>query len=139
MVRELADQITSSTKPGYIIVSIPNPGFVKTEVMRHASSTFHFFFKPYRKLVGRSTEEGARTLLYAAAGGHDTHGQYLSDCKVAMQVSYLSAVGSVQANCNLRSPSEFVRSTEGLEVQKRIWNELTEKLEDIAPGITKNI
>jgi retinol dehydrogenase 12 len=82
MVRELADRITKSSKPGSVIVSIVNPGFVKTAVMRNASATFHFFFKPYRMLVGRSAEEGARTLLHAAAGGKETHGQYLSDCEV---------------------------------------------------------
>jgi retinol dehydrogenase-12 len=74
MVRELAEQITNSSKPGDITASIVNPGFVKTEVMRNASATFRFFFRPYRKLVTHSAEEGARTLLHAAAGGKDTHG-----------------------------------------------------------------
>lgn len=84
MIRELANQITSSALPGNITVSVANPGFVKTEVMRHASLTFHIFFRPYRKLVARSAQEGARTLLHAAAGGENTHGQYLSDCEVAV-------------------------------------------------------
>lgn len=82
MVRELADQITHSSKAGNLTVNIANPGFVATEVMRNASATFHFFFKPYKALVSRSAEEGARTMLHAAAGGEDTHGQYLSDCEV---------------------------------------------------------
>jgi len=84
MVRELADQITHSSKPGNLTVSIVNPGFVNTEVMRNASATFHFFFKPYKMLLGRSAEEGSRTMLHAAAGGKETHGQYLSDCEVAV-------------------------------------------------------
>jgi len=37
------------------------------------------------------------------------------------------------------STSEFVRSAEGHEVQKRIWSELTDILENITPGIMKNI
>ncbi len=82
MVRELADQIANSSKPGNITVTIANPGFVKTEVMRNAPAAFHFFFKPYRALVGRSAEEGARTVMHAAAGGKELHGQYLGDCKV---------------------------------------------------------
>ncbi len=82
MVRELADQITNSSKPGNITVTLANPGFVKTEVMRNAGATFHFFFKPYRALAGRSAEEGARTVLHAAGGGKELNGQYLSDCTV---------------------------------------------------------
>lgn len=84
MIRELANQITSSTLPGNITVSAVNPGFVTTEVMRHASFTFRLFLRPYRKLVARSAPEGARTLLHATAGGKETHGQYLSDCEVAV-------------------------------------------------------
>lgn len=84
MVRELANQISKSNLPGNITVSIVNPGFVKTEVMRNASVLFHLVFRPWRKLVARSTEEGARTILHAASSGKETHGQYLSDCKVAM-------------------------------------------------------
>lgn len=84
MIRELADQITNSSLPGNITVSAVNPGFVKTEVMRNASLTFHLIFRPYRKLVARSAQEGARTMLHAAAGGKETHGQYLSDCEVAV-------------------------------------------------------
>lgn len=83
MVRELANQITNSSIPGNITVSVVNPGFVKTEIMRNASLTFHLVFRPWRKLVARSAQEGARTLLHAAAGRKETHGQYLSDCAVA--------------------------------------------------------
>ncbi|RDW73549.1 short-chain dehydrogenase family protein [Coleophoma cylindrospora] len=120
MVLELANLVSNSSKPGDVTVSIVNPGFVDTKVMRNASATFHFFFRPYRSLVARSAEEGARTLLHAAAGGKETHGQYLSDCKVAIT-------------------SEFVRSNEGHEVQKQLWRELSGTLENITPGILKNI
>jgi retinol dehydrogenase-12 len=89
LIRELADQITDSSKPGDVIVSAVNPGFVKTDVMRHATATFRFFLKPYAKLVARSAEVGARTLLSAATGGKATHGQYLGDCEIAMWVSYI--------------------------------------------------
>ncbi|KAF3397087.1 Short chain dehydrogenase yanD [Talaromyces pinophilus] len=120
MIRELANQIASSSLPGNITVSAVNPGFVKTEVMRNASITFHLFFRPYRKLVARSAQEGARTLLHAAAGGKETHGQYLSDCEVAVT-------------------SELVRSAEGKEAQKKLWTELSATLEKIVPGIMQNI
>lgn len=39
----------------------------------------------------------------------------------------------------LSSPSAFVRSEEGGRVQKRVYEELSAKLERIHPGITANI
>ncbi|KAH8884054.1 putative short-chain dehydrogenase [Thozetella sp. PMI_491] len=120
MIRELASLTARSTKPGDITINIVNPGFVRTEVLRHASATFHFFFKPYAKVVGRSQEEGARTILNGAEGGKGTHGEYLSDCKVALT-------------------SDFVRSPEGNEVQKKIWSELEQILERVEPNLLSNI
>ncbi|KAJ9607759.1 hypothetical protein H2200_007837 [Cladophialophora chaetospira] len=118
--RELAKQLTSSAKPGDIAVNVVNPGFVKTEVMRNGGAVFQVFFKPWRALVARPTEKGSRTIMHGAAGGKETHGQYLSDCAVAQ-------------------PSEFVRSAEGLEVQEKLWDELGEILENVAPWVIKNL
>ena len=38
-----------------------------------------------------------------------------------------------------RRPSLFVRSSEGEDLGKRLYNELNEELERIQPGILKNI
>lgn len=81
-VRELANQITNSTKPGHIVVSSINPGFVKTEIMRQASPLFKVYVKALGMLLSRSPEEGGRILVSAAEGGQETHGAYLNDCKV---------------------------------------------------------
>ena len=43
------------------------------------------------------------------------------------------------SECVVREPSEFVRSEEGKESQERVYKELMEILENIQPGITKNI
>lgn len=83
VVQELAAQITESSKPGDITVSVVNPGFVKTSIMRNAGTVFKIFFPPWRALIARSTEKGSRTLLHGAAGGKETHGQYLDACAVA--------------------------------------------------------
>ena len=40
---------------------------------------------------------------------------------------------------DLLSPSLFVRSEEGAETGRRLWTELSEKLEAIHPGILQNI
>jgi hypothetical protein len=39
--------------------------------------------------------------------------------------------------CN--SVSKFVRSEDGVKTQKKVWNELKEKLERIQPGILQSI
>lgn len=75
-----------------------------------------FFIK---LLLARSTEYGSRTLVHAASQGLETHGQYLSDCKVA-------------------PPSALVLSDVGKETQDRVWDELMKKLEAIKPGVSSN-
>ncbi|KAK0736254.1 hypothetical protein B0T21DRAFT_289370 [Apiosordaria backusii] len=121
-VRQLAEEITkkSSEHEGNVVVSVVNPGFVKTQIMRNASAAFHVFLKGLQKALSRTAEQGARTLMHGAAGGHETHGKYLDDCKVS-------------------EPSVWVLSPEGQETQRRLWAEFTAKLERIQPGILQNI
>ena len=52
--------------------------------------------------------------------GPESHGHYLSDCKISK-------------NCYL------VEGPEGPKVQKRVWDELSQKLERIEPGIMGNV
>ncbi|RYP71039.1 hypothetical protein DL770_008178 [Monosporascus sp. CRB-9-2] len=119
-VRELANKLSVSTQSGKVICSILNPGTVVTEIDREGHGIRNALFQVFLKLVGRNAEEASRTLVHAAQGLEETHGQYLDDCKVG-------------------STSIFVRSEEGLELQKRFWTELIEKLEAIQPGIAGNV
>ena len=41
-----------------------------------------FIFKIMRSILARTTEVGSRTLVNAAEGGVETHGQYMDDCHV---------------------------------------------------------
>ncbi len=83
-VRELANQVTKSDKLGNIIVSYLNPGSVRSELNREFTGAIAAIRGyAFRKILARKTEEGSRTLVWAAAGGGDTHGQYLDDCQVA--------------------------------------------------------
>ena len=50
--------------------------------MRHASGAFAFWGTAFKYAAARNSEVGSRTLVHAAEGGKETHGQYLSDCKV---------------------------------------------------------
>jgi retinol dehydrogenase-12 len=81
-IRELATSITNSSKPGDIVVSVINPGFVETDIMREASFLFSLYVKGLSKMLSRTPEVGGRILVNAAEGGKETHGQYLDDCKV---------------------------------------------------------
>lgn len=74
--------MTASRKQGKVIVNIVNPGAVKTNVMRDLTGFRQIVGKASEKLVARTTEVGSRTLVNAAEGGEETHGQYLDDCKV---------------------------------------------------------
>lgn len=73
-----------------------------------------------KALMARTTEVGSRTLVHSAAAGQESHGKYMSECKV-------------------KAPSAFVRSKEGEEAGRRVHLELLEILENIQPGVTKNI
>ena len=88
--------------------------------MRHAVFPLNFLAWIGKKLIGRTTEIGSRTLVAAACAGEESHGQYMTDCKV----------GEV---------SPWVRSDKGRVAQKRVYEELMSVLDGIEPGITKNI
>jgi len=72
------------------------------------------------KMIGRSSDEGSRTLVHGAVAGKELHGQYVSEFQV-------------------KAASAFVRSKEGEKLQKRVWEELMVKLEKISPGISTNL
>jgi hypothetical protein len=68
-------------------------------------------------MLARSVEVGARTLVYGADAGPETHGGYLPD-----QI--------------LTEPRGLVKGKEGVKLQSRVWEELKAKLEVIQPGVT---
>jgi retinol dehydrogenase-12 len=72
------------------------------------------------RLIGRTTEVGSRTLVEAAKAGVETHGIYMTDCKV----------GEV---------SGWVRSQDGVQAQAKIYSELISILDSIEPGVSSNI
>ncbi|KAF2014580.1 retinol dehydrogenase 12 [Aaosphaeria arxii CBS 175.79] len=112
--RAIADRKAAQAIP--VTVNCLNPGFCHSELSRE----YGFGFKIVLFLLGRTTEQGSRTLVHAAASGAETHGQYLSDCSI-------------------EKPSDFVLSGKGYETQNRVWDELCAKLEAISPGVTKNL
>ncbi|KAI1132430.1 putative short-chain dehydrogenase/reductase family protein [Nemania abortiva] len=80
--RELSDAVTQSSKPGNIVISMINPGSVRTALDREGRGPRALVWTAFVRVVGRTAEQGSRTLVHAAQGGRETHGQYLDDCKV---------------------------------------------------------
>ena len=94
-VRELADKMTAAEKPGqgHVTVSILNPGVVRTELERNAIGWWLKFRRWLTALtLSRTVEEGSKTLVHAAYGGRETHGQYLDDCVVRCVLPFPSSL-----------------------------------------------
>ncbi|TPX75202.1 hypothetical protein CcCBS67573_g03519 [Chytriomyces confervae] len=116
IARELAQHVDRD----HVVVNFLNPGLCHSNLTSPATGWGSFALEAVKNLFARSTEAGSRTLVHALSAGTESHGQYLSDCKV-------------------EPPAVFVTSAEGVQVQQRLWDELTEILENVRPGILKNI
>ncbi|KXJ85748.1 hypothetical protein Micbo1qcDRAFT_153852 [Microdochium bolleyi] len=120
-VRELAArQGTAGGHSGSsgVIINTPNPSFCKSDL--HRENPDSKAFQVFEKIMARSAEEGARTLVHGLLAGPETNGQYLSDCKVEI-------------------PARHVTSRWGQGIQKSFLEEVLVKLERVHPGISSNI
>ena len=111
--REIVRQ--NSTSDMKVTLNFVNPGFCHSELMREVTNPV---VKLLKRLLCRTTEVGSRTLVHAGIAGPETHGKYLSDCKV-------------------KPCAPLVEGSEGAEMQRRVWGELSTKLNEIEPGILK--
>jgi len=112
-ILEKSAQADPDNKPLVVINNIA-PGFCTTNLFRqHADASTRVMLK----IVGRPSEEGARTLVHGGTAGKETNGQYLSECQV-------------------KKASPFVRSAEGDKTARRLWDELTVIYERLRPGCT---
>ncbi|KAJ9230632.1 hypothetical protein DTO169E5_8328 [Paecilomyces variotii] len=114
-VRELAERLRAR-KP-LVIINTPNPSFCKSGLMGNDVS---FAERTAEKLLARSTEMGSRALVHGLSSGVESHGEYLT-------------------NCHVQQPSCLVTDAKGVQIQKKFWKELIQKLEKVAPGVESNI
>jgi retinol dehydrogenase 12 len=77
-VRELASKL--DVERHGVIINAVNPGLCYSDLARDVNVFIKLFLGAMRALLARSTEEGARTLVFATTGGVDSHGKYSSDC-----------------------------------------------------------
>lgn len=117
-VNELAQAMDRSGKPR-VVVNTANPGMCASEFFRELPAYLSWFLSGLMLLFGRNCEQGARNFLYAGLQP-DTHGAFISDCKVT--------------EISARSRDEL-----GIKTQKQVYKELMEILEKVEPGISGNI
>ena len=116
--REIADW-TTKHDGNQVVVNYMNPGFCKSELGRDIGGLLGFMFRMYRNAIGRTTECGSRTLVHAGCeSGEETHGQYLSACKI-------------------HRIAHAVSGPEGPELQKRVWKEFGDVLTKVDPELKK--
>jgi retinol dehydrogenase 12 len=105
-----------ASRPGHeeqVIVNCVNPGWCASEIARNKPSPA-FMQNLMFALIGRTTEQGSRTLVHGIFAGPESNGQYLSECRVLPE-------------------SDFLRSEKGNEVRKWLWEELIARIEKISP------
>jgi retinol dehydrogenase-12 len=96
-----------------VIVNLVNPGWCGTELGR--SKEQGVFERVCFSVIGRTSEEGGRTLAHAVTAGRESDGEYLSECMVKPQ-------------------SEYMRSERGGQVRKRLFDETWRRLRSIDDG-----
>ena len=101
---------------GAVVINDVNPGWCKTELFRNEDLKLVVRFM--LRIIGRTGEVGARTLVLASSAGRGSHGKYLSE-------------GVVKPERN------FVNSEAGREVQEKFARELEGLLERIENDATK--
>ena len=78
-------ELAKRVPPTVAIVNAVSPGLCRGSSLHREmnSGMLGAMFSGYKRVLGRPTDVGARTLTDAAVNhGQETHGQYLSECKV---------------------------------------------------------
>ncbi|ROV86747.1 hypothetical protein VMCG_10913 [Cytospora schulzeri] len=107
-LRELSDRAASSSRG--VIINGVNPGLCASSLHRS-----HQEVAVFNKMFAWSSEEGGHCLADAALQ-HGEHGAYISEQVV-------------------KQPSQFVLSPDGVETQKKIWEETMAILREAVPDM----
>jgi len=116
MARRMTSSVATATRQHQTIVNCVNPGWCKTDLFRDFDGGLGG--RIGLALIGRSSEEGSRTLVHAATADRSSHGHYLSECRV-------------------KPEGEWAHSEAAIETGERLWDELAGILEKVAPGVTR--
>ncbi|KAI0147003.1 short chain dehydrogenase [Xylariaceae sp. FL1272] len=78
--RELA-HLAPVSRTG-VVVNMISPGLCKTGLLRHAKLITYVIVSSMTAILGRTAEEGSRTVIHALVTGKESHGRYLSHCEI---------------------------------------------------------
>ncbi|KAH8176364.1 short chain dehydrogenase domain-containing protein [Sarocladium implicatum] len=98
-----------------VTVNMVDPGICRTNLARDTSSGTRATVATLRFIMGRSAEEGSRTILHAIVA--EEHGKFLSNTKVKEHWI-----------------QPWMVNEEGRMVQKKVWEELSAKLLELDPN-----
>ncbi len=104
------------------VITLMNPGFCWSNLVRFDSGLKMAVMNIWRTLLARTTEVGARTLVAGIIAGPESHGKYMSD-------------GINQDH----GVAGWIKTPEGQERQKRVYDQTLAVLEKISPSICNNI
>jgi retinol dehydrogenase 12 len=113
-------QDCDSDSENSVVITLVNPGFCISEFTRDLSGFEFYAHRTMSFLIGRKTEVGSRNLVLGVAAGKDSHGQYMSD----------------GANQEL---GWWLKSVEGEDVQRAVFEEVMERLDQIENGCAGNL
>ncbi|RFN43445.1 hypothetical protein FIE12Z_12324 [Fusarium flagelliforme] len=113
LIREIANRLDGSEKNN-VIINTPNPSYCKSGLMREKADQVPPDF------LARTAEMGSRALVSGVLAGRESNGKYMT-------------------NSQIHDPACHVTNKMGVKIQSALFKELLEKLEAIAPGVTKSI
>ncbi|KAJ3556542.1 hypothetical protein NM688_g1967 [Phlebia brevispora] len=122
--RALSDHLPPTVP---VIPTVINPGYCRSTIRKRLSDTFlsSIGFAIMDRIIGRTTEQGARQLIWAALG---------PDGKEGRHVKWLR--GSYVSTQQIQEPSDFVMSREGAVAQNKIWEETLQVLSKLSPDVS---
>jgi retinol dehydrogenase-12 len=102
-VRELTKRLPANSP---IIVIAANPGYCKSQLARNLPFATRLAMKMMAVVLGRTTEQGSRQLVWAAVGG--------AGREFELRGAYVN-------KADIQEESDYVLSDDGAVAQRRIW------------------
>ncbi|KAJ6581906.1 hypothetical protein B0H19DRAFT_929440 [Mycena capillaripes] len=113
----LAREIAALPRAEGVVVNVVDPGLCISELGRNFGTDQYFLHRFILMRLGWTTAKGALNLLYAVLTPTPP-GAYISACEI-------------------RQPSSWSRSVEGIHVQKKVWAEMLDVWRRVVPEVAK--
>lgn len=105
-----------------VVLNLVDPGICKTNLSRNAPEPFRSTLLALHEKLGRTAEEGSRTLLHGAVAGEASHGVFIDSCEIHEN----------------RVPV-WLNGEEARPYQKSLWEGIAKELERVSLGSVKAI